>query len=149
MAGHAVRLAQGVDGVAVEIGDGLAENLVGRAGVELHVARHRQRVGPALFQRLADVERLDPGEIVGPRLHEIAERQHQASALGCGELSPVSGERPLGRGDRGVDVGRRPARDRADRDAARRVFQRQAFAGQRGDPAAADEALVGRIPGKL
>ena len=43
MAGHPMRLAQGVDGVAVEIGNGLAHQLVGRAGVELHVARHRQR----------------------------------------------------------------------------------------------------------
>src|SRR5271156_4560078 len=50
-----VRLAQGVDRIAVEIGDRFAHNLVGRAGVELHVARHRQGVGAALLYGLADV----------------------------------------------------------------------------------------------
>ena len=64
MSGHAMRLAQGVDRVAVEIGDRFAHHLVGGAGVELHVARHRQRVGAALLQRLADVERLDPRKLV-------------------------------------------------------------------------------------
>ena len=66
MPGHAVRLAQGVDRIAVEIGDRLAHHLVGRAGVELHVARHRQRVGAALLHGLADVERLDQRELVDP-----------------------------------------------------------------------------------
>ncbi len=44
MPGHAMRLAQGVDRVAVEIGDGFAHHLVGGAAVKLHVAGERQRV---------------------------------------------------------------------------------------------------------
>ena len=82
-------------------------HLVGRAAVELEVARHRERVGAGLLHRLADVERLDPREIVGARLRSSsAELHQQAAALGRGEPSPVAGERPLGRVDRGVDVGR-------------------------------------------
>ncbi len=41
MSGHPMRLAQSVDCVAVEIGDGFAHQFVGRAAVKLHVARHR------------------------------------------------------------------------------------------------------------
>ena len=65
MSGHAVRLAQGVDRVAVEIGDRFAHHLVGRAGVELHVARHRQRVGAALLH--AACRRRAPRSARAPR----------------------------------------------------------------------------------
>ncbi len=148
MAGHAMRLAQGVDRVAVEIGNGFAHHLVGRAAVEFHVARHRQRVGASLLQRLADVERLDVREFVDPLLDEFGELGHEPSALGRGQLAPLPGKRALGRFDRRIDVGRLAARDLADLNATRRVFDRQAFAGLRLDPSPVDEALVGREPGR-
>ena len=148
MAGHPMRLAQGVDRVAVEIGDGFAHHLVGGAAVKLHVARHRQRVGAALLQGLADVERLDVGEFVDPLLDEFGELRHEPPALGRGQLAPFAGKRALGRFDRRIDVCAPPARDLADLDPARRVFDRQALPRLRLDPAPVDEALVGREPGR-
>jgi GNAT superfamily N-acetyltransferase len=55
VAGHAVRLAPGERGVAVQVGDRLAMHLVGRAAVELEVARQRDGIGAALLERLADI----------------------------------------------------------------------------------------------
>ena len=116
MAGDAVRLAQRVDRVAVQIGDRLAHHLVGGAAVEFHVTRHRKGVGAPLLDRLADVESLDPGKVLDARLDEFAEPGQQPAALRCGQSAPVPGERPLGRLDRRVDVGAPAARDRPDLD---------------------------------
>ena len=127
MPGDAMRLAQGVDRVAAEIGDGFAHDLVGGAGVKLHVARQRQRVGAALLQGLADVERLDAREFVDPGADKIGELQEQPPALGRGETSPGPMKRALGRLDRRIDIGGLPAGDFADLDPARRIFDRQAF----------------------
>ena len=148
MAGHAVRLAQRVDGVAVEIGDRLAHHLVGRPGVEFHVARHRDRVGAGLLERLADVERLDPRQVVDAGEDQIGKPRQQAAALGGGEPPHGPGERALRRFDRGVDVGAAAARDRADFDAARRILDRQARARSRLDPAPVDETFAGVEPGR-
>ena len=139
-----MRLAQGVDGVAIEIGDRFAHHFVGRAAIELHVAGHRQRVGAALLQGLADIERLDAGKFVDSLADQPGELHEQPPALGRGELSPFAGKRAFGRLDRGVDVRGLAARDLSDLNPARRVFQRQAFPRLRLDPAPADEALVGR-----
>ena len=125
MSGDAVRLAQGVDRVAVEVRDRFAHDLVGRAGVKFHIARHRQRVGARLLQRLADVERLDARELLDPGADQIGELQEQSPALGRGEPSPRAMKRALGRLDRRIDVGGLPARDFADFNAARRVLDRQ------------------------
>ncbi len=150
MAGHPMRLAQGIDGVAVEIGNGLAHQLVGRAGVKFHVARHRQGVRAALPQRLADVERLDFGELLDPARDAFAEPHHQPPALGRGEPPPVAGKRPLGRRDRGVDV-RSPSRGRSNRSRRRATGPRAGSVslGARRDPSAADKAAVDRIPGEV
>ena len=144
-----MRLAQRIDGVAVEIGDRLAHHLVGGAAVELHVARQRQRVGAALLDRLADIDRLDPREVLDATADELGELREKSAALGRGEPPPFARERPLGRVDRRVDVGACPARDRADLDPARRVLDGEARAGPRRDPASVDEALVGFEPGEL
>ena len=149
MARHPVRLAQGVDRVAVEIGDGFAHYLVGRAGIEFHVARHRQRVGASLLQRLADVERLDMGEFVDPFRDQFGELSHEPPALGRGELAPSAAKRALGRVDRRIDIGGPSASDFADLNSARRILDRQALAGLRLDPAPVDEALVGRTRSAL
>ena len=137
-----MRLAQRVDGVAVEIGDRLAHHLVGGAAVEFHVAGHRQRVGARLLERLADVDRLDQREIVGAGANELAELAQQAPALGRREASPGAGEGALGRRDRRVDVRRSAARDRADLRSAGGILERQDVSRRRGDPPAADEAFV-------
>ena len=148
MPGHAMGLAQGVDRIAAEIGDGLAHDLVGGAGVKLHVARERQRVGAALLQGLADVERLDAGELVDPRADETGELREQPPALGRRETAPGPMKRALGRLDRRIDVGGCPTGDFADLDPARRVFDRQPRARSRLDPAPVDETLVDREPGE-
>ncbi|MNI75553.1 hypothetical protein D3C73_1317160 [compost metagenome] len=52
---HPVRLAQGVDGVAVLEGNGLAVQLVGCACIEFEIAGEGDHVVAGLLQRLADV----------------------------------------------------------------------------------------------
>ena len=126
MTGDAVRLAQGVDRVAVEIGDRFAHHLVGRAGVKLHVARHRQRVRASLLQGLADVERLDMRELIDPFVDQFGELREQPPALGRGEPAPVPCERPFGGLDRRIDVGGLSASDFADLNPARRILERKA-----------------------
>jgi hypothetical protein len=142
-------LAQRVDGIAAEVGDGFAHHLVGGAGVELHVAGQRERVGAALLQRLADVERLDPGKLVDAGGDQFAEFRQEPPAFGRGQAPPFALKRALGRLDRRVDVGRRPARDLADLGPARRVLDREPRARRGSDPAPADETFVGRKPSRL
>ena len=55
MARDAVRFAEGIDRVAVEIGDGLTHHLIRGAPVKLHVTGERCRIGAGLGQRLAHV----------------------------------------------------------------------------------------------
>jgi len=137
--GDAVRLAQRERGVAVGEGDRLAHHLVGRAAVELEVARQRQRVGAPLLERLADVQRLEPRQLVGFFEHERAHLGEQAAALGRAERTPGAVERRARRTHRVVDVGRLAACDRAQQRALGRVEQRQRPAARRRAPAAADE----------
>ena len=128
MPGHPMRLAQGVDRVAIEIGDGFAHHLVGGAAVKLHVARHRQRVRAALLQGLADVERLDMRKLIDPFRDQFGELREQPPALSRGELAPRAAKRALGRLDRRIDIGGLSARDFGDLNPARRVLDRQALA---------------------
>ena len=146
MAGHPVRLAQSVDGVALEIGDGFAHQFVGRAAVKLHVARHRQRIRAALLQGFADVERLDMSKLVDSFGDQFGELREQPSALSRGQLAPSAAKRLACRLDRRIDIGGFPTSDCADLDPARRVLDRQALARLRLDPASVDEALVDRKP---
>ena len=143
-----MRLAQGVDRVAIEVGNGFAHHLVGRAGVEFHVARHGHRVRAPLLERLTDVERLDVGELVDPFRDQFGEFREQPPAFSRRQLAPVAGKRLACRLDRRVNIGCLSARDFADLHATRRVFDRQALARLRLDPAPVDEALVGREPGR-
>ena len=98
VAGDAVRLAQRQRGVAVGEGDGLAHHLVGRAAVELEVARQRQRVGAALLQRLADVQRFEPRQLVGLLQHRAADmRSSKRPRSAAREAAPGAVERGLRR----------------------------------------------------
>ena len=131
-----MRLAQRVHRVAVEIGDGFAHHLVGGAGVELHVAGERQRVGASLLQGLADVERFDPRQLVDAGGDQFAEFGQEPPALGRGQAPQVAVQRALGRLDRRIDIGRIPTGDFADLGPARRIFDRQALAGSAARPSA-------------
>ena len=86
-------------------------HLVGRAAVELQVAGQRDGVGAALLQRLAHVQRLQTGQLVGLLQHPRRHAQQHAAAFGGAELAPGAVERILRRGHGGVDVCRRAARD--------------------------------------
>ena len=141
MAGDAVRLAQGVDGVAVEIGDGRTVHLVRRAGVELQVARERHGVGAGLPERLADVAGLEQREFVRARQHALADAGEDAAALGRRQASPLAIERGLRRRNRGVDVATAAARDLAQRLARRRIAERQCLPAPRLPPLACNQAL--------
>ena len=55
-----------------------------------------------------------PREIVDALQHLLADARQDAAALGGRRLAPVAVERRLRRGDGGVDVGGRAARDCAD-----------------------------------
>ena len=95
VAGDAVRLAPGQHRVARRIGNGVARELVGRAAVELEIARAGRDIGARLAQRLAAVARLEQRELV--RMIEDGAR----------ELAPAGGPSRRGRGD--------PTRRRAPR----------------------------------
>jgi hypothetical protein len=142
VAGHAVRLAQRQRGVAVLERQGRAVHLVGGAAVELEVARQRDRVGAALLQRLADVERFEPREHLDVVEHLAADRAEQPAALGRGQRTPGAVERGARCHDAGIDVGAAAARDRRERPAVRRVLERDRLAALGGTPAAADQQLA-------
>ena len=141
MPGHPVRLAQRVDGVAGQVGDGLAGQLVRGAAVELEVARQRPGVGAGLGQRLADVAGLEPRQLLGALLDQPADPRQQAAALGGGRPAPVAGERGAGGSDRRVDLAGAAAGDPADLAAVRRILRRQRPR-CRGHPGAPDQAAV-------
>ena len=121
-------LAQRERGVAGGERDRLAHHLVGGAAKELQIARQRQRVGAALFERLADVHRFELRQVLGGRGDALAQATEQPATLGRGEPAPGSVERGLRRGDRGVDVDGIAARDARQVGAVRRVEQRQGVA---------------------
>jgi hypothetical protein len=149
MAGDTVWLAQGVDRVAIEIRNSLAHHLVRRPGVELHVARERQRVRAPLFKRLADVDGLDQRKVLDARADQMGQFREEAAALGRGQPPPWPDEGALGSFHGQLNVDAPAAGDRTDLDSARRIFDRQARTGLRCDPAPVDEALVGVEPGQL
>ena len=144
VAGDAVRLAQGVDGIAIEIGDGLAMHLIGGAAIELHVAGEGDCIGAGLFERLADIEGFEPGEVVDALEHHAADAGENAAALGSGRAAPGAGEGGAGGGHGGIVIGGAAAGNAGDDGAVGGVLDRQGFAGDGIDPAATDEAL-GRI----
>ncbi len=65
--------AKGVDGVTLKIGDRFAMNLVGRTGVEFHIAGQSNNIGTGLRQRLADIQRLQSGKFVCVLQHQMTD----------------------------------------------------------------------------
>jgi hypothetical protein len=140
---HAMRLAQRECGVALGERDRLPQHLVGSAAIELQVARQCQRVGAALAQRLADIQRLQPRQLIGLLQHRGAHPQQHAAALGGAEGAPGALEGGLRRQHGGIHVGRVAARDGRQRAAVGRVDQRQRRAAGSAAPCATDEDLRG------
>ncbi len=118
-------------------------HLVGSAGIELQVACQRHRIGAALLERLAHVERFEPGQLVGLAEHGVAHGHQDAATLGRAESTPRAIECCLRRADCGVDIGRATARDLGQDSAVGRVVQRQSLAAGASAPLSADEHLGG------
>ncbi len=146
VAGHPVRLAQGVDGIAALVGDRLAHHLVGGPGVELHVARQGDGVVAGLGQRFADIMGLDHREVVDALGHELADPGKDAATFERRHLAPSACQRALCCGHGSVDIGGGAPGNGAYVRAGRGVFERQLPAARGRDPAAVDEAFRRVIP---
>ena len=137
--GHAMRLADRQDRVAVLVGNRGAVQLVGGAGIELEVARQRDRVGPCLLQRLAGVLGLELRQLLDMGLDRIGPAPQQAAAIDGGHPAPEAGMgRARGR-DGLIDVVGAAAGDLREHGAARRIDHRQRLAAARRDRLVADE----------
>src|SRR5690606_2391926 len=140
-----VRLAQGQDGVALAIGDGLAMELVRGSGVELEVARQRQGVGAGLAQWFAGVARLQRRELLGGVLDRPAQAGQEAPALGRGSSAPwtvgsaVAVEGAPGAGHGEADIGAATPGDRPEYRAVRRIDDLEPVAIERGARYVVDE----------
>ena len=144
VAGHALRLVDGGDEIAVEERDRVAVQLVGGAAVIFEIARDRDRVGARLSHRLAGVARLERGDLVDVVLDRAAEFRQQAPAFGGAEPAPGALlERASRGGDREVDVARVARRDGGEGDAFSRRDHRQRAAGDGGAPSVVDEHAFG------
>ena len=64
-----------------------------------------EELGLRRGDRLADVARLELGQLVAVRLERVGERVQKAGALVCRGLPPVAVERGAGGLDRAVDLG--------------------------------------------
>ena len=146
LAADADRLAAGVgEDVGQRVGVRLAGDPRRPAGVLVQVADRALDVdGARQRDRLAVVERLHLGELVGVGLDAARRGGRIRAALGRGHLAPrrVVGERGARGLDRAVDVLRAALGDRGDRLAVGRVdgLERRAVGG--GYPLAVDEQAV-------
>ena len=146
MACHAVGFAQGVDGVAVEIGDRFPHHLVRRAAIELQISRQCDGVRLRLFQRLADISGFDPRQRVGAIQHDAAHLHQHPPAFSGGRPAPFVRQRGFCGGDGGVYVSGGSARDLTDLGSVGGVLKRQLSAAFRRAPAAPDIDRVGAEP---
>ena len=147
-ADDAVRLAPGV-------GEGRAHHRRHRQGlavdlrrpaavVAIDLAGHRHVDVLRLGERLADVEGLDGGELLGVLVDEVGEPEQAAAAGARVEVAPDVLEGGAGGADGPVDVGRRPRGDGGEHLAGGRVERLDGGVGLGVDPVAADEQLPGQ-----
>ncbi len=142
VARHPVGFAQGVDGVAVLERDRRAVHLVGRAAVEFQVPREGHRVGARLFQRLADVERLEPGEVVGVIEDQLPEPRQHPPALRRRRPVPHAPARAARAAAIAASISSAPPRAiSASGDPSEGLVSGRRS--RRRDPVAADQAAVG------
>ena len=102
---HAQGFAHDRHVVVVQIRDHLAVNLVGRARIELEIARDRAHVGARLGDRLAGVMGLDPRQPLGMRKNEVRKLRHEAAALGSRGPAPFAIQRRAGCRHGRIDLG--------------------------------------------
>ncbi|MNT41478.1 hypothetical protein D3C72_1778380 [compost metagenome] len=124
MARDAVGLAPGQHAVAVGVGDRLAVELVARTGVELEVARQRNRVGACLLGGLAAVALLQRRQLVGVLQDLGRELLQQPAALHRSQLLPHRVVALASRVHRRIDVVGIAALDLVEGLAVRRVDHR-------------------------
>ena len=136
------RLAADHRGVAAHVLAGrLALEHPRRAREEAQVVRRDGHLVARVRKRLADVLRLQLGQLFGVVLDRGCELEQRLGALARSGLEPL-GQRGLRRLDGAVDVGLRPARDLGDRLARGGVQHLHRAALDRVHPFAADEVLV-------
>jgi hypothetical protein len=87
---HADRLAQGEVQPAVGDRDGLAEQLVGGAGVILEAPGRAFHLGAGVGDRLAALNGFQGGQFVGVLADQGGQAQQHASAMGGARLRPAS-----------------------------------------------------------
>ena len=139
MGGDAMRLAQRIDRVIVEIGNGLAHQLVSRAGIEFQIARQHHGVGARLLQGFAHIAGFHLGQGVDARLHDLAHARQDAAPFGGVEGAPCAVERILRGLDRLIDIVGGAGRHGADGLAGGGIFDgKRGFCGP---PTARDEEL--------
>ena len=138
---HAMRFAQGIDGVAVEIRDGLAMYLVRRAAVEFAVARKGDCIGAGLGDGFADVEGFKCRQQVSMVQHKLAEAGEATASLQRAHLAPRAVQSGLGGADSSVHIRVSAAGDPAQRAAIGGVDERQRVG--RGAPCATDQDVTG------
>jgi hypothetical protein len=142
MRGDPLRLQQReVDHVGAER-NGLALHLVGGAGVVAQRRHHAVDVALGVLERLADVERLQPGQLVAMGGDEIRQLEHQGAALLRRHLAPGTLHRGVGGAHGAVDILGAGARDLGDRFLGRGIDGREIRTGTGGDPFVVDEEFV-------
>jgi hypothetical protein len=101
-------------------------------------------VAARVRHRLAVVERLELGELVGVLLEQVAEPPDEARAIARQDARPRTAlEGPAGGGDRRVDIGFVPGWYMADDLFGCGILDRKGLAALRVDPFAVDQELVG------
>ena len=138
-ADHAQRLAPDHRGVAAHVlARALALEQPRRAGEEAQVVDHDRHLVARVGERLADVRRLDFGELVGVLLEHARQLEQHRGALARGRIEPLR-QRLLRRLDRRVDVLGRAPRNLGEHLLGRRVQHLHGLAGGSLRPAASDE----------
>ena len=147
MRGDAERLAQSNHGHAREVGDRLAMELVGRAAVELEIARGGGDVCPRLLHRLAAIARFEVCQFLAVVENGLRELHQQASALESGKPAPGALVEGLAGGlHREVDIRLAGSRDPREHRAGRGFDHGVGLAGKGRLPGLADEVLIGFEP---
>ena len=81
MAGDAMGFTQGVDRIAIQIGNRLPMHLVGCATVKLHVAGQRHGIIAGLGQRFADIHGFKFCKQIDIFQHQLADTGQDAGPL--------------------------------------------------------------------
>ncbi len=142
MAGDAVRFAHRQHRETRVVGNGLAVQLVDRAGIELEIAGHGGGVGARLLDGLAGVGRFQLRQFFLAVQQREGDFHEQAAARGGRHLAPLAVVSLAGRRHGAVHVGLAGTRDRLERLAIGRVQDGNGFTGGGGHPLVGDKVLL-------